>query len=154
MAIDWKQWRQAASKPAPPQKNELWTVVGLVSLLPLLMAAILGFAWIEDWIDSTGVISHTHESLINVTPDWLVGESKTCHSYPGFTFEGRPEGYAQEILSCVDGDLVKQHRVRIRFFGREIQQEYSMVEWKCRREPEQEKVLFTCYEFAGAQRQQ
>ena len=68
-------------EPIPPE-------VLVVLLLPLLFAALLGFAWVEDWIDSKGVISHTHESLINVTSDWLVGESKTCFSYPMFDFEG------------------------------------------------------------------
>jgi hypothetical protein len=123
-------------------------VLGIEFCLILVMfVGLVICPMIYENADSSGIIPHNEETTISAQPTWLVGESKDCVSYPLLTYAqaaplGRPVGYAVDRINCDNGP---QHRIRIKFFGRLEQPEYSAVQWKCTRE----EGGFTCYEISA-----
>jgi hypothetical protein len=85
-------------------------------------------------LDDLGWISHREVSVISARSDWLVGESKECWS-PTLNNDraallGKEAGYAMSSVACDDGP---QHTMAITFYGRELQPEYKVVNWRCTR---------------------
>ena len=104
------------------------------------------------WMDENGWISHNEETVISARSDWLVGESKECLSYARkrdwATFQDKEVGYAMSWVNCDDGP---EHKMRVTFYGREVQTEYEVVSWRCVRNEVSffNNNSFTCYQAGG-----
>lgn len=101
----------------------------------LVVALIIGIVGgIYQWVDSIGWIPHTEESVITAKENWFVGESKDCNSYPMDAkvaqTQNKDSGYTLGYINCDGGP---EHNVRITFYGRESQPEYTWVNWRCTR---------------------
>ncbi len=102
-----------------------------------------------DFLDSVGWISHREQTLITANADWLVGESKECWSITldshGASLLDKDTGYAMYSVDCGDGP---QHSIKVKFYGREIQGQHTLVRWRCEREQPSffNDDAFTCYE--------
>ena len=101
----------------------------------VIMAIIFAGISIYEELDSIGWVSHEEETLISARTDWLTGESKDCWSATlnssGAEILGKDAGYALSSVSCDDG---AQHQMKVTFYGRKIQTEYKVVNWRCTRE--------------------
>jgi hypothetical protein len=125
------------------------TGCGCLFILMIVAAAIYGG---YQWLDSVGWTSHREETVISARSDWLVGESKECWSATlnseGAALLNKEIGFAMSSVSCDDG---QKHNMKVTFFGRRVQTEYKVVNWRCKRE--QTSLLndnsFTCYQMSG-----
>ena len=114
----------------------------------VLLGIVAGICyWIYTGIDSVGWMSHREESVITAESNWFVGESKDCSSYPldSKTAQGmgKPTGYAISKISCDGGP---EHSVRVIFYGRTEQPEYTWITWRCTRN----EGSFTCKQTANS----
>jgi hypothetical protein len=104
--------------------------------------------------DYLGLRAHEVEAAnITATGSWMVGESRPCTSFPvdkeTARYTGVLPGYSFKFIECDPGMSSPEPRVRqmkITFYGRKLQPEYSVVNWTCIRQPEQ----FTCRELSGS----
>jgi hypothetical protein len=100
-------------------------------------------------IDSTGYISHGAESIITVDSNWLVGESKSCKSFPINSAladaVGERSGYAFWYVKCDDGAA---HKIHVEFWGERNQPENTAALWKCARGTDS----FTCRQTGSENR--
>ena len=118
----------------------------------LSVLGVIGYS-VYDSLDKKGLVSHEREATITAESNWFVGESKTCESDMRTTRDMAEDprsntqqfGYALAFLRCDGGP---PHAVRIRFWGREVQPEYSAVQWRCTRE----EFGFTCVQISGTLR--
>lgn len=114
-----------------------------VTLFLLVCYAIYGG---YEWFDSAGWISHSEDTVITAGSNWLIGESKGCFSMPlnaaSAAQLGKPVGYAMPSIKCDDGP---EHRMKVTFYGRRVQAEYSAVSWSCTKG----MISFTCYQKGG-----
>jgi len=122
---------------------------GCIFFLMIIGAAV--FAGYEG-LDSIGWISHREETTITARGDWLVDESKECWSSPVNNEEARllkkGVGYAMYSISCDDGP---EHEMKVTFYGRKVQSEYKVVNWRCTRSEVSffNDNSFTCYQTGG-----
>lgn len=95
-------------------------------------------------LDDLGWISHEAETAITVQQNWFTGEFKFCTSVPNEAAIGdKKVGYALDYVQCDNGS---SHLLKVKFWGREHQPEYSLVYWKCIRRNENG---FECFETGG-----
>jgi hypothetical protein len=113
-------------------------VAVVAGLLWVLWSAAVGLYKV---IDSKGMIPHEAEVSITAQGNWLVGESKTCATFPGNPSNPQT-GDAISFVSCDEGPA---HQIRVEFWGRKRQAEYSAVYWKCKKEDSS----FTCAELSA-----
>jgi hypothetical protein len=101
-----------------------------------------------EWLDSIGWIPHQEDTVISARSDWLVGESKECWSAPLDSdiaaLSGKEVGYAMSSVSCDDGP---EHKMKVTFYGLQVQTEYKVVSWRCTRNEDS----FTCKQTGLAQ---
>lgn len=117
----------------------LFLILALVVISVVLNVVIA----IYNGIDGHGLISHDAETLITAKGNWIVGESKYCISNPlGAPSGNKDRGYAFSFLNCDDGP---PHQIKVTFWGRKNQPEYTFVSWKCIRHESD----FVCYEQSG-----
>jgi len=110
--------------------------IAIVWLMLLAIVATGGyFAYAP--LNSIGWIEHTRQTTITAQATWMVGEAKHCVSDPAKAFD---------MVLC-DGGPPRD--MPVSFFGREIQPEYSAVNWNCIRDGSG----FTCLEVSGNPRQ-
>jgi hypothetical protein len=95
--------------------------------------------------DSMGWISHTENSVITAQANWFVGESKMCYSYPLPRSLPEPPLKAGNAVYQINCDNGPEHQMKIKFYGRVEQPEYSAVQWRCSRS----ESGFTCFELSG-----
>lgn len=95
--------------------------------------------------DSMGWISHTENSVITAQANWFVGESKMCYSYPLPRSLPEPPLKAGNAIYQINCDNGPEHQMKIKFYGRVEQPEYSAVQWRCSRS----ESGFTCFELSG-----
>jgi hypothetical protein len=144
----------------------------------IIFLAIVGGAIYggHEWLDSIGWISHRQETVISARSDWLVGESKECWSaslnsdggaalflsrwgivrrwsFPGagpalISALGKEVSSAMSAVSCDDGP---EHKMKVTFYGRRVQPEYKVVDWRCTRNEVSflNDNSFTCYQTGG-----
>ncbi len=55
---------------------------------------------------------------------------------------GKPVGYAMSGVTCDDGP---EHKMKVTFYGRQVQTEYNAVSWRCTKG----MISFTCYQTGG-----
>jgi hypothetical protein len=119
--------------------------LGIAFLALIVYAFVAAFAF----IDGSGWIPHSEETVITAQANWFIGESKDCSSVPlepsTATVSGRNKGFAMSRIECDGGP---EHRLNITFYGRTEQPEYVQVQWKCTRESEG----LTCKELSGISR--
>jgi hypothetical protein len=114
----------------------------------LILLCIIGFAIYGgyEWLDSIGWLQHREITTISARSDWLVGESKECWSAPLNSDAGallkKEIGYAISDVNCDDGP---EHNMKVTFYGRKVQTEYKVVNWRCTRN----EISFTCYQTGG-----
>jgi len=120
---------------------------GLAYLFVLGVVAYPAYA-IYAAIDSSGWIPHREDGVITAQANWFVGESKDCMSYPLDIGAARTlhkmKGDAITKISCDDGP---DHNVKITFWGRTEQPEYSWVRWQCTRN----EGSFTCKQVGNSE---
>lgn len=138
---------QPSAKPLSDDLKE--TAAGWGSLI--LGFLVLGFIVSlivggYDGLDSVGWISHREDTVITAGSNWLVGESKECFSMTlnatGAAQLGEPVGYAMSGVTCDDGP---EHKMKVTFYGRQVQTEYNAVSWRCTKG----MISFTCYQTGG-----
>jgi hypothetical protein len=124
----------------------------LILLLIVGGLVYAGVHWSWTTLDGMGWIAHTVQTKITVSPNWMVGETKTCSS-PILTgndaaIEHTDEGYALYLIACDDSPV---ETFEVMFYGRKEQPEYRSVQWSCeRREPNSfKKTVFNCKQTAG-----
>jgi hypothetical protein len=132
----------------PEQKlksNDNDTMAGLGCLFLLCLVGYGIYGGYES-LDSSGWIPHREDTVISARIDWLVGESKECWSTTlnsdGATQLAKEVGYAMSSVSCDNGP---EHNMKVTFYGRKVQTEYKVVEWRCVRN----EGSFTCYQTGG-----
>ena len=85
-------------------------------------------------LDSAGLIPHRVQSSITAQADWMVGEIKTCQTFPLDPMSakqyGRNEGYAFQNVQCDSGPT---HNMRIEFWGASNQSGKTVAKWNCTR---------------------
>ncbi len=137
---------QACDRVKQPIGRDVLAVAAVFVAIFAVSTTAGGLVAVYEWADSAGRISHYEETWITAQTNWLVGESKDCTSYALDSrmaqAYGTKAGYAFLALACDDGP---EHRVKVKFFGRREQPEYSFIEWKCTRGPRG----FTCYQLSG-----
>jgi hypothetical protein len=123
---------------APKGSSDAAKGFGCLVALGVLAAICYG---IYTGIDSVGWMSHREDSVITAQANWFVGESKDCMSYPlddkTAQAMGKTRGYAISKINCDGGP---EHNVKVTFFGRTEQPEYSWINWRCTRNEDS----FTC----------
>jgi len=96
---------------------------------------------VYDWIMPDGYAEHSVETAISVDEHWIVGETKTCKSFPlDFRIApqlGKEPGDAVGSFHCDGGPM---HTVTVKVYGRINQPEHATAYWRCIRDPE----VFTC----------
>jgi hypothetical protein len=116
----------------------------------LLTIAVIG-GWLALWcaifwgfhaLSFNGYFPHFVETEISVQPDWIIGETKNCKSYPHIpqsaTYFKKGLGYAADSLYC--DDKLSMHLVKVNLYGRLYQPEHNIAYWSCTRNSES----FTC----------
>ena len=92
---------------------------------------------IDRGLDSAGLIPHRVQSSITAQSDWMVGEIKTCQTFPLDPMSakqyGKNEGYAFQNVQCDSGPT---HNMRIEFWGASNQSVNTVAEWNCTRTAE------------------
>jgi hypothetical protein len=134
-----------------------WHDIGARALVGLLMlASLFLFNWafyailpdpkepsfwitadIDRGLDSAGLIPHRVQSSITAQADWMVGEIKTCQTFPLGPMSakqyGKNGGYAFQNVQCDSGPT---HNMRIEFWGASNQSVNTVAEWNCTRTAE------------------
>jgi len=98
-------------------------------------------------IEHSGYIPHTVETSITAQANWLVGESKACHSFPydadTARMTGKEPGYVAGPIVCDDGP---PHEINVTVYARMEQPSRAQIDWNCVRD----SSGFTCKQ-TGAQ---
>ena len=129
--------KTVGSKQSP--MRVVWSVFALLCLLGYAIRFVRLVA--HDGygaLDSAGSISHQQATMISVRSDWIAGESKECRT------NASDDGNVLSGLSCDDGP---EHEMSVTFYGRKVQPEYRVVDWRCKRE----ETSFTCFQMGGEQ---
>ena len=99
-------------------------------------------------LDKAGWISHTKETTITAQSNWIVGENKTCISFPAepqIAKSLKIENY--DVTHKVICDQGEDHNINVTFYGRTERQEKSVqsrgVRWKCIKKTDS----FVCYDL-------
>lgn len=100
-------------------------------------------------LDSVGWLPHREDSIVTAQANWFVGESKECQSFPldaqAARTMNKAAGYAISQISCDGGP---EHSVKVTFYGRIEQPEYSWIQWRCTRNEDS----FTCKQIGNSPR--
>jgi hypothetical protein len=89
---------------------------------------------IDRSLDSAGLIPHRVQSSITAQADWMIGEIKSCQTFPldptSAKQYGNQVGYAFLNLQCDSGPT---RNMRIEFWGASNQSGKTVAEWNCTR---------------------
>lgn len=130
---------------------------------------LVGFGIYQGYVclDSLGWISHREETVITAQSDWLAGESKDCWSAPNDYYTALAKKYggvsidksgkviddsmAGYVMSTVTCDHGPEHKMKVTFYGRKIQDDYKVVTWRCMKGEDSifGNGMFTCYQTGG-----
>jgi len=92
---------------------------------------------IDRSLDSAGLIPHRVQSSITAQADWMIGEIKSCQTFPldptSAKQYGNQVGYAFLNLQCDSGPT---RNMRIEFWGASNQSVNTVAEWNCTRTAE------------------
>jgi hypothetical protein len=120
------------------------TVPGVVWFVAIvIILGIVSSAY--SFVDGIGWISHTRETTITAEPNWLVGESKTCLSFPLDADEAKSWNSTKgDVTHRIGCDRGGEHLINVKFWGRldrfEERSKFG-VSWKCTKNNDS----FTCY---------
>jgi hypothetical protein len=119
-----------------------------MQVLTALGLIIVGWflIWLYATVDESGWIFHSRETAITARADWLIGENKTCTSYPLGADEAKlwkdKLNSVTHKINCDDGP---EHEIAVTFLGRterpDARAHDSGVQWRCVKRSES----FTCY---------
>jgi hypothetical protein len=114
-----------------------WTLVLYAFIAALIALPFFGYFYAS----SEGYIPHSVDTSLSAQSNWLVGESKMCHSYAlnatNARLSDRKEGSVIGPIVCDDGPM---HMVKVTLYGRLEQPEHKFAYWRCTRDADQ----FTC----------
>ena len=89
---------------------------------------------IDRSLDSAGLIPHRVQSSITAQADWMIGEIKSCQTFPldptSAKQYGNQVGYAFLNLQCDSGPT---RNMRIEFWGASNQSGKTVAKWNCTR---------------------
>jgi len=120
-------------------EDTVWRAIWIAAVI-LVMGTVSALYSV---LDAAGYISHTRETLISVSPSWLVGEIRTCYSVP-LEPEYASRHKAWDVTHRVGCGSGLDDYIKVTFHGRTERSELRAkfgVSWKCVRR----EHSFECY---------
>jgi hypothetical protein len=137
----------AGAKMAIDMSELLEEMAGLAKFLGFVLVLGMIYSGYEA-LDDGGWIPHREETTITAQSNWFEGESKNCVSNPldsrAALTMNKPEGYAISKMLCDGGP---ERQLKITFYGRLAQPEYTWVGWQCTRN----SSSFTCKQTGSSE---